>query len=645
VIEGGAAGPEVRAEIRESWDRSRLSGVRPQIKRAPTALDENGLAAARESVDWLAVVADITRQLPPDFESQKHLLGIFDAAGRMLRSEGDPWAQETMAEINLAPGGLWLESAAGTNGVGTALAAGHVVDIVGTEHYCEAWQHLHCATAPIHDPSSGEILGALDLSGPAELASPLIIDLVLALSVAADRALAARDLQRRYAILNAFSECSSRYPGEVIIAADRTGRVLHASPATPPEFLPGRETSASARFALATLIEEAADQLPRSAGGLLAYDGSAAVVYPVFDGTSRIGGCLLLRRCPQMHSIGKAPPRRSTRYSFLDFLGQSPALAEARRIAGAAAANTLPVLILGESGVGKELFAQAIHGASERRDRPFVAVNCGALPGELIESELFGYVGGAFSGARREGCPGKFEAADEGTIFLDEIGELPLAAQTALLRVLQEGEITRVGCSQAKPVDVRVIAATNRDLRAALADGSLRRDLYYRLNVLALELPPLRERQEDIPVLARRFLETSSTAMRKRGLTFDAEVVTALQGYVWPGNVRELQNVVARLVALASSSHITLADLPATIGANPPSRAPLPAPDSPRQPHRSRRSVSELDVAEERAELLALIKSAHTMGEAAARLGITRSTLYRRLERLGVQPRRILAAL
>jgi len=149
----------------------------------------------------------------------------------------------------------------------------------------------------------------------------------------------------------------------------------------------------------------------------------------------------------------------------------------------------------------------------------------------LVESELFGYVGGAFSGARREGCPGKFEAADGGTIFLDEIGELPPAAQTSLLRVLQEGEITRVGCSQAKPVDVRVIAATNSDVRAALADGSLRRDLYYRLNVLTLELPPLRERREDIPLLARHFLETSSTAMRKRGLTFDAEVITALQGY------------------------------------------------------------------------------------------------------------------
>jgi DNA-binding NtrC family response regulator len=189
-----------------------------------------------------------------------------------------------------------------------------------------------------------------------------------------------------------------------------------------------------------------------------------------------------------------------------------------------------------------------------------------------------------------------------------------------------------------------VIAATNRDLRVALEKGTLRRDLYYRLNVLTLELPPLRERREDIPLLARRFLETSSTAMRKRGLTLDSDVIAAFQAYNWPGNVRELQNVIARLVALASSSHITLADLPASIGSSAPRPTSPQALPSPRASRRSGQ-VSELDMAQERAELLALIKSARTMSEAAAQLGITRSTLYRRLERCGLQPRRIFAAI
>jgi transcriptional regulator with PAS, ATPase and Fis domain len=417
--------------------------------------------------------------------------------------------------------------------------------------------------------------------------------------------------------------------------------VICASQAAPPDFHPSRETTAVHRRAIAALIEEATGDVPYSARALLAQDDASAIVSPIFDGPLRIGGCLLLRRAPRGRALPPTP-RRPTRYSFLDLLGESAALAEACRIAGAAAANTLPVLILGESGVGKELFAQSIHSASERRERPFIAVNCGALPAELIESELFGYVGGAFSGARREGSTGKFEAADGGTIFLDEIGELPPAAQTALLRVLQEGEITRVGGTQCKPVDVRVIAATNRDLHEAISTGRVRRDLYYRLNVLTLELPPLRERREDIPLLARRFLESSCAIMRKRGLQLDDTVMTALQEYDWPGNVRELQNVIARMVALASASRITLADLPPAI-----LRAPAGRPTAAPTAIRSRpvaAAESDPALAEERTQLLALIGSVSTMREAAARLGVTRSTLYRRLERCGLQPRRTFGA-
>ncbi len=642
LVGGGEAGPEVRSLIRESWHRSQESGVFPGLGCAPVALDEAGLTAARQSTDWLTVTREVTQALPPDFETQRHMLGFFDADGRMLRSEGDPRTRDALAEINFAPGGLWVESAAGTNGPGTAIASDRPVHIIGPEHYCEAWQRWHCAAAPIHDPATGEVAGVLDLSGPAELATPHVLHLALALALAAERALSARELGHQCTLLRAFSEYGARYPGEVMVVADRSGRVLAASPAAPPDFHPGRDTAPAVRQAIASLIEEAADELPRSADKLLAHEDASAIVFPVFDGASRIGGCLLLRRVPGTRS---RPParRRPTRYSFLDLLGESPALAEACRIAGAASANSLPVLILGESGVGKELFAQSIHSASERRECPFVAVNCGALSKELIESELFGYVGGAFSGARREGSAGKFEAAEGGTIFLDEIGELPGAAQTALLRVLQEGEITRVGGNESKPVDVRVIAATNRDLGTALSDGSMRRDLYYRLNVLTLELPPLRERREDIPLLARRFLEVSAAAMHKRGLELDNEVIAALRSYDWPGNVRELQNVVARLVALSSSSRITLADLPAPMREAVDPR-PMAASNTGDTVPRSAGGARDPALAEDRARLLALIRSFPTMAAAAASLGITRSTLYRRLERFGLQPKRVFGA-
>lgn len=611
----------------------------PDMGRAPLALDEDGLAETRASTEWLGVVRDLIRALPPDFHTQRHLLGLFDASGRMLGSEGDPRTRDALAEINFAPGALWLESATGTNGPGTAIASDRPVHIIGAEHYCEAWQAWHCAAAPIHDPLTGEVAGVVDLSGPAEAASPQALHLILTLALAAERALAARELEHRCRLLRAFSECSGRYPGEVVIVADRAGRVIAAAPAAPPDFHPDREADPSIRQAIAALIEEAADEAPRSARGLLVHEDASAVVYPVFDGASQIGGCLLLRRVPRSRTT-PASSRRPTRYSFLDLMGESPALAEACRIAGAAAANTLPVLILGESGVGKELFAQSIHSASERRERPFIAVNCGALPTELVESELFGYVGGAFSGARRDGSIGKFEAADGGTIFLDEVGELPAAAQTALLRVLQEGEITRVGGNEPKRVNVRVIAATNRDLPTALAEGRMRRDLYYRLNVLTLELPPLRERREDIALLARRFLDAAAAAMHKRGLELDDDAMAALRAYDWPGNVRELQNVIARLVALSRSTRITLADLPAATRGQV---AATPAASATGQGTLSRAPGEEPNgtVREERARLLALIHSSPTMSAAAASLGVTRSTLYRRLERCGLQPKRV----
>ena len=639
LVTGGVPGPEVRPLIRESWNRSQTSGVLPGLGRAPVVLDENSLDEAHRTTDWLRVTEEVTRALPADFATQHHLLGFFDAKGRMLRSEGDPRTRDALAEINFAPGGLWAEHTTGTNGPGTALASDRPVHIIGAEHYCQAWQRWHCAAAPIHDPATGEVAGVLDLSGPADMASPQVLNFALALAFAAERALAAYDLEHRCALLRAFSECTARYPGDVIVVADRTGRVLAASPAAPPDFHPGRETAGATRQAIATLIEEAADEVPRDTHDLLAHEDASAIVFPVFDGANRIGGCLLLRRMPSTRTRATGP-RRPTRYSFLDLLGESPALAEACRIAGAASANSLPVLILGESGVGKELFAQSIHSASERRECPFVAVNCGALSKELIESELFGYVGGAFSGARKEGSAGKFEAAEGGTIFLDEIGELPASAQTALLRVLQEGEITRVGGNSCKPVDVRVIAATNRDLEAALADGTMRRDLYYRLNVLTLELPPLRERRDDIAILARRFLETSAATMHKRGLELGDEVIAALRAYDWPGNVRELQNVISRLVALTSSARITTADLPAPIREAQNGHSEMSAKVRRGEP-RTVNGSRDAAVSEKRAQLLALIRAFPTMSAAAASLGITRSTLYRRLERIGLQPKRV----
>jgi sigma-54 dependent transcriptional regulator, acetoin dehydrogenase operon transcriptional activator AcoR len=370
-------------------------------------------------------------------------------------------------------------------------------------------------------------------------------------------------------------------------------------------------------------------------------DGVAAVAHPVFDGGRAIGVCLVVPRQPVVASrptLPSPPPPRSgvrrsprpggTRYSLEDIVGASGALAEATRMARTAATNALPVLLLGESGTGKEVFAQGIHAASSRERGPFVAVNCAALPRDLIESELFGYVGGAFSGARREGQIGKFEAAHGGTIFLDEVVELSPAAQASLLRVLQEGEVTRVGSVYGHPVDVRVIAATNRDLTPSLASGALRQDLYYRLAVLTIPLPPLRQRgAANIAVLAQEFLDEAARDLGAHPLALAPEALEVFTTYAWPGNVRELKNLMRRLVALADGPVITRDNLP------PPMRdatGPSCAADA----------GGSGDPA--RDELIAVVRTARTMTAAARSLGITRSTLYRRMAQYGLRPGRAL---
>jgi DNA-binding NtrC family response regulator len=235
-----------------------------------------------------------------------------------------------------------------------------------------------------------------------------------------------------------------------------------------------------------------------------------------------------------------------------DMIGTSPGFAAAYDLLKHAAASQITVLLLGETGVGKELFARALHGLSPRRDRAFVAVNCAAIPGELVESELFGVERGAYTGALVARA-GRFERADGGSLFLDEIGELPLPAQSKLLRVLQEGEIERVGDHKTRKVNVRIVAATNDDLRQRVKEGRFRSDLYYRLNAYQVNIPPLRERKEDISLLAKRFLEKYSALHAKKLRGFTDKAKRALLTYPWPGNIRELQNMVERGVILAAS--------------------------------------------------------------------------------------------
>jgi two-component system NtrC family response regulator len=323
-----------------------------------------------------------------------------------------------------------------------------------------------------------------------------------------------------------------------------------------------------------------------------------------------------------------------TRLGFEGMVGSSAAMRAVLEQAAAVADTQARVLILGETGTGKELVAQALHARSRRARRPFVAVNCGAIPENLLESELFGHERGAFTGAVRQHA-GRFEQADGGTLFLDELGEIPASMQVRLLRVLQDGEVTRVGGSQPIKVDVRVVAATHRDLADEVRQGRFRADLYYRLNVVTLRLPPLRARTDDIPALVDHFAHMHASRHGRTAPTFAPAVLATLARYDWPGNVRELEHVIERAVLLSGGGCITSLDV------TPGAEIPRPETVRDRTPTLAdlgtRTLPDALDAWERAIVEEALREADDVQAQAARRLGVSRSNLAYRLQRLGIR--------
>jgi DNA-binding NtrC family response regulator len=338
----------------------------------------------------------------------------------------------------------------------------------------------------------------------------------------------------------------------------------------------------------------------------------------------------------------------ASRERFGQFIGNSPRVLEVFRLIEGVAPTSSTVLVLGESGTGKELVARAIHAHSQRADKPFVAVNCGAIPRELVESELFGHVRGAFTGANTARA-GLFESADGGTILLDEVGDLPLPAQVKLLRVLQEGEIKRVGADETRTVDVRVIAATNVDLVRRMQAGEVRRDLYYRLNVIAIDLPPLRDRGDDVLLLASHFLDRFARKLQRPAKRLAPDAMRALRDYEWPGNVRELEHAIEHAMVLTAGEVITAANLPFVRASAAMREAPAPA-DGARPAEGAAESSGDLwtelagmSYGDAKRRLVALFDERYTgalldasggnLSEAARRAGLDRSNFRRLLKR------------
>jgi PAS domain S-box-containing protein len=359
-------------------------------------------------------------------------------------------------------------------------------------------------------------------------------------------------------------------------------------------------------------------------GGRIPISLSTAVIR---DANGRVtGGVETFRDLSEVEALRQ---ELEGRYHVGDMVSQSPLMQKVFEVIPAVASSSSTVLIIGETGTGKELIARTIHSLSPRRQNPFVAVNCGALPDTLLESELFGYKAGAFTGAGRD-KPGRFAIAKGGTLFLDEIGEVSQALQVSLLRVLQDKRYEPLGATRTETADVRIIAATNRDLAKLVSSGAFREDLYYRINVVRLELPLLRDRKEDIPLLVDQFIAHFNSLQQKTISGFDTEAMSLLMAYDWPGNIRELENVIERAFVLCQRGFIGISHLPSELTKRDTQR------DGAEGDMRSFMQTAEAETIRR-----VLQKNAFNRTAAAKELGIDKSTLFRKMKRLGIMlPRR-----
>jgi len=622
---GDNAGPRVRGSVLNSWQRSRNHHI--SIHRETTStLSEGELHRRRQrSARLFGAARKTLGQAAQLLEGTECMLMLTDASGVVLETVGDARTVARGDEIGLQRGGLWAEADIGTNAIGTALVADAPVQVHGFEHFCSNVQRWTCAAAPVHHPLSGQTLGVIDLSGPPQTFSPQNLAWVIALAQQIEAALRHEIDVENTEILRYFLTRRGHWHHDGLLALGHGGRIVHAT-----------ET------ALKQLHR--ADRYLIGDGRIAALDGHEpsdwrgplhailpeAEFEPVTQRGQQIGAVIIL---PQRHTLQESntphrnqrpPPAVTTERReaspFAAIIGESASLRQACESAQQMAASGAPILIEGETGVGKELFSRAIH-SQWAPDGPFVPVNCGGMPRELIGSELFGYARGAFTGADSHGKPGKIEAAEGGTLCLDEIGEMPLELQPWLLRVLEDGIVYRIGSHHPHPVNLRLLSSTHRDLSQSCAEGRFRHDLFYRLAVLRLNIPPLRERGDDALLLAEHFARKAAERSGKTPPRFTPAALDLLRAHPWPGNVRELRNVVEMLVVLAQGHQIDAMHLSAALSQHSVPAVPIPL------------QGQDLRDLQQRAITTALRESGGNIAKAARTLGIARSTLYARLAR------------
>nr|WP_279577016.1 sigma 54-interacting transcriptional regulator [Planococcus ruber] len=549
------------------------------------------------------------------------IIAFSDPDGVILELFGDSDIALNAASANFKIGANMNEKHSGTNAIGTALVTGSPIQVIGAEHFCVAWHTSHCSSAPILDPLTGNVLGVLTVVGYLKTAHPHSLALVKTAAGSVLKLIEQKELKHEQYMVDNYFNAAIDSISDGILIVNRIGEVIRLNKIA--AHLLGISSEPNTKYKLNDIakLKPLSKNLQEMITGQevilkeqlnLQQDGEFLLLLTsrkIQVGKETIGNIIILQK-----KFKKDINNFTAKHQFSSLIGEDPEFKKTIRFAEKAARTDKTILLTGESGTGKELFAQAIHNDSSRRQEAFLAVNCAAIPRELIASELFGYTDGAFTNAVKGGKKGKFEAAHGGTVFLDEIGDMPLEVQTHLLRVLEEKEVTPLGSNQPKSINVRIIAATNKNLKELVENKEFRLDLFYRLNIISLDIPPLRNRKSDIPILANYFLPYKKLS---------AEVLSEFYTYEWPGNLRELKNVLEQMEVFCESDLLTIDYLPGYLKKG-------------KQTFEVPEFYSGAVNQTRKQTLLLSLKSSSNAAEAAEKLGVSPSTVYRWAEEYGI---------
>lgn len=608
-----------------SWQRSRDYGVDPGLNSVP--LVRESPVEDDASLRLCAAAGRVLQQLENEIHSSSMLMLVTDPSGTIMHLGGSRDMLKLADTIELVDGSNVAERATGTNGCGSSLAVGGITPVDLYEHYCEGFFDWADVGVSVVDPATKTVLGAIDLIRWKQALTPELILLARTAALNVQFELGRQDDELRRCLVDEFYRRSDG--GAPELAVDANGIVVAANTACERWLKTDRSRLAGTCIddlpAFGVMAREHARGVAQSGESRefdLSPDGQRAVAAPLVLEHRPAGAVITITSAGRGMKRTRAMANAwDARFAFTDIIGNDPEFRAILRLAERAAHSELPILITGETGTGKELVAHAIHNMSNRAGQPFVTVNCGAIPEDLIASELFGYEKGAFTGAAPTGRIGKFARASGGTLFLDEITETSPAFQVALLRVLQDREVVPIGGDQPVSTDVRIIAASNRELEDISDGGTFRADLYYRLASVSLRLPPLRERTGDIGLLAEHLL-----AAEGYDIVIDPAARAALERYRWPGNIRELKMVLEGATLQTRRGVMQAADLPARLTARDPGAVPGPGGRGPTLRDHERQLLIAA-IAEHRGNIRQIAQS----------LGLARSSLYRKLAKFGLE--------